>query len=326
MTTPATEVDDSQQAAKSGILDKVAGYVVAAINDADEQDAAVRVQELRQRMPAAATDELAEVLIRHKCRQAGAIGAVTSGASIIPGLGTVAALTFGVAADIGLTFKLQAELVLEMAAAYEHPLSQAEKQRVVMLITGISAGANQVLNKVGREIAESATERLASKSLAKAIPVLGVAASAGTNVASTYVIGRRAQAYFSQGEAVIGNWADSMRAITGVDERRLTGWLAETTQESWQLVSERAQDATGVVITAGKSLGELAVVSANRTGAAVAGASQSVWRRLRAAPGKVWHGVRSMAAGIGRLLTAPFRWLRRRRQTKDSPPVSSGSG
>lgn len=324
MTTSAAKVDDGQATAKSGILDKVAGYVVSAINDADEQDAAARVQELRQRLPAAAADELAEVLIRQKCRQAGAIGAVTSGASIIPGLGTVAALTFGVAADIGLTFKLQAELVLEMAAAYEHPLTQAEKQRVVMLITGISAGANQVLNKVGREIAESATERLASKSLAKAIPVLGVAASAGTNVASTYIIGRRAQAYFSQGEAAIGNWADSMRAIAGVDERRLTGWLAETTQESWQLVSERAQDATEVVITAGKSLGELVVVSANRTSAAVASASQSVWRRLYAAPGKVWHGVRSMAAGISRLLTAPFRWLRRRRQTKDSAKIPSG--
>ncbi len=313
MTTPSTEVGGSQQAAKGGVFDKVAGYVVAAINDADELSAAARVQELRQQMPAATIDEVAEILIRQKCRQAGAVGAVTSGAAVIPGLGTVAALTFGVAADIGLTFKLQAELVLEMAAAYGHPLTQAEKQRVVMLITGISAGANQVLNKVGREIAESATERLASKSLAKAIPVLGVAASAGTNVASTYVIGRRAQAYFSQGEAAMGNWADSMRAVTGVDERRLTGWLAETTQQSWQLVSERAQDAAGVVITTGHSLGELVVVGANRAGTAVTNAGQSIWRRLRAVGGWLWGGARRVVTGMGRLLTAPIRWLRRRR-------------
>ena len=122
----------------------------------------------------------------------------------------------------------------------------------------------------------------------------------------------------------MGSWADSMRAITGVDERRLTGWLTETTQQSWQLVSERAQDAAGVAITAGHSLGELVVIGANRAGTAVTNAGQSIWRRLRAVAGSLWRGVWRVAAGIGRLLTAPLRWLRRRRQSKGSSQTSSG--
>ena len=97
------------------------------ISKADAKAAAATVDSLKINQPNATAEELVDQLIKRKCRQAGSIGAVTSGAAIIPGLGTVAAMTFGVAADIGMTFKLQAELVLEIAAVYERELSEAEK-------------------------------------------------------------------------------------------------------------------------------------------------------------------------------------------------------
>ncbi|MCB0063585.1 MAG: hypothetical protein KDE19_15790, partial [Caldilineaceae bacterium] len=42
----------------------------------DEKEAAERIQKLRAKHPAATQDDLAEKVIRNKCMQAGAIGAV----------------------------------------------------------------------------------------------------------------------------------------------------------------------------------------------------------------------------------------------------------
>lgn len=271
----------------SGIMDEVMDRITKAISHADEAAAAERVDTLRASRPEATTAELVKLLIRQKCLQTGAVGAVTSGASMIPGLGTMVSLTFGVAADIGLTFKMQAELVLEIAAAHGHQLSPTEKRNAVLIVTGISSGANKLLEKAGEQIAKKATERLAEKSITKAIPVLGVAASAGSNILSTYIIGQRANAYFSLGREAVGGWSESVRAITGVDERVVMGWLTETTERSWRLINSSAQSAVGAVIVAGQSAGEVIVISASKVSEILSGASQGVIQGISSATGTV---------------------------------------
>jgi hypothetical protein len=169
---------------------------------------------------------------------------------------------------------MQAELVLEIAAAHGHQLSPTEKRNAVLIVTGISSGGNKLLEKAGEQIAKKATERLVEKSIAKAIPVLGVAASAGSNILSTYVIGRRANAYFSLGPKAVGDWGESLQALTGVDERVIIGWLAETTERSWELASSGVQNVAGAVIVASKSAGEVVVLGAGKAGEAVAGAGR----------------------------------------------------
>jgi hypothetical protein len=265
----------------------ILGLVDQAIANVDEEAAAGRVAALRKANPEASAAELVELLVKQKCMQTGAVGAVTSGAALVPGLGTLVSLTFGVAADIGVTFKMQAELVVEIASVYERKLTPAEKRSAVMLVTGLSAGASQALRKAGQRIAEEAGERLAQKSITKAIPVLGVAASAGTNILFTYAIGRRAQAYFSLGPEAVGDWGESLRALTGVDERMVAGWLTETTERSWRLVSQSAQNAAGAVIVAGKSAGEVVVVGAGKAGEAIAGVGQGIASGAGAAAGTV---------------------------------------
>jgi hypothetical protein len=270
-----------------GIMDEVMDRITKAISQADEAAAVDRVDNLRASRPEATTAELVDLLIWQKCLQTGAVGAVTSGASIIPGLGTMVSLTFGVAADIGFTFKMQAELVLEIAAAHGHQLSPTEKRNAVLIVTGISSGANKLLEKAGEQIAKKATERLAEKSIAKAIPVFGVAASAGSNILSTYIIGRRANAYFSLGPEAVGAWAESLRALTGVDERMIMGWLTETTERSWQLINSSAQSAAGAVIVAGQSAGEVIIINAGKVSEILSGASQGVVQGISSATGTV---------------------------------------
>jgi uncharacterized protein (DUF697 family) len=283
----AAEKGRKKSKSKSAVSLDILSLVDQAIANVDEAAAAGRVTALRKANPEASAAELAELLVKQKCMQTGAVGAVTSGAALVPGLGTLVSLTFGVAADIGVTFKLQAELVVEIASVYERKLTPAEKRNVVMLVTGLSAGASQALRKAGQRIAEEAGERLAQKSITKAIPVLGVAASAGTNILFTYAIGRRAQAYFSLGPEAVGDWGESLRALTGVDERMVTGWLTETTERSWRLVSQSAQSAAGAVIVAGKSAGEVVVVGAGKAGEAIAGVGQGIASGASTAAGTV---------------------------------------
>lgn len=301
---------------EGGMGEQLLNVMMRAVSKADERAAQERVAALRAKHPDGKVDELADMLIKSKCFQTGAIGAVTSATAIIPGLGTVASLTFGIAADIGMTFKLQAELVLEMAALYGHTLSPSEKRSVVMLVTGMSAGANRLLNKAGQEIAQKATERLVQKSISKAIPVLGVAASGGANIVSTYIIGQRAKAYFRLGPDEMGDWDAQVRALTGVDEQKLVTWLSETTERSWHAVSDSVQQATGVVIGAGRSLGEIVVQQASRAGSAATHTGKVLVDGAGTATGAVVRLGKQGGAGLVRagkwVLRAPVavgRWV-----------------
>lgn len=277
---------------QSGLVDGLMDYLQKAISSADEQAAANRVIAARRKNPVATDEALAERLIKQKCLQTGMVGAVTTGTAVIPGLGTLAALTFGVAADIALTFKMQAELVLELAAVYRHELNPQEKRNTILLVTGVSAGANRLLSRTGTRIAERASQRLAERSIVKAIPVLGVAASAGTNMLTTYVIGRRAQAYFMLGPEGVEDWSESVRAVTGMDERKLVGWLTEAAENGWELVRGMPQDVAGAVIAAGKSAGELMLVGAGKARNMIVGAGKAAARGAGTAAGAV--------AGLGK--------------------------
>ncbi len=204
------------------LADKLLDRIGKAIDETDEKAAAERVTAVRAAHPHESLDKLADRLTYAKCRETALIGATTSAAAIIPGVGTFAGLTLGVAADLGVTFKLQAELVLELAALYGHALNPAEKRRLVMLITGLSAGTTALAHSAGKGISRRVTARVGSKVVAGALPVVGVAASASTNALITYAIGQRAKAYFSLGPEAMGNWRLTAQAITGLNRELLT--------------------------------------------------------------------------------------------------------
>jgi hypothetical protein len=80
--------------------------------------------------------------------------------------------------------------------------------------------------KAGEKAAAKIAEKYALKSVVKFLPVIGIVASAGTNVLATYVIGRRAEAYFRLGPEAVGSWTDSLRTLSGVDERDIRTWIS----------------------------------------------------------------------------------------------------
>lgn len=262
--------------------------ITNVISSADAEAASKTVDALRKSKPEATTDEIVDLLIRRKCMQTGSVGAITSGAAIIPGIGTISAITFGVAADIGMTFKLQAELTLEIAYAYGRELTENEKRRIILGITGMSAGVNTGLQKAGQQIATKATAQLAQKSVVKAIPFIGVAASSGTNMVTTYLIGQRAKAYFSQGPEAVDSWGDKARVLSGVDERKLVGWLGETTENSWQLLSGSSRAVTDTVLVTGRSTGKAILVYTDKTKSSIAAGTRSMVQMVSGGLSSIW--------------------------------------
>ncbi|HEU5316171.1 MAG TPA: hypothetical protein VFX49_08695 [Chloroflexota bacterium] len=195
------------------------------VDDADEAQAIERVRTLRDAHPDWTTQQLVDELVMRKVRQTASIGAATAAASVIPVLGTIVALTVGAVADLGATLRLQSELLLEIAEVYARRLSKEEKRRAFMLIAGLSAGGARLVSRGGSRLSLRLTERFAERWLARALPFAGIAVAAGTNALSTYLIGRRATAYFALGPEAVGSWTESLRALSGVDERRLASWV-----------------------------------------------------------------------------------------------------
>lgn len=235
---------------KSGLPARLVDRLAKVIDETDETAAAARVTKLRASHPEATAEELTEMLINHKCRDTAVVGASTSGLALIPGLGTVASLTLGIAADFGITFKMQAELVLEIAAVYGHQMTPEEKRRVVMTVTGLSVGTTTVAHRVGSNISKRVTARVASKYVTKAVPFVGMAASAGTNAAMTYFIGKRAQAYFSLGPEEMQDWRTFLPALTGLDREK----LVEGAKAGGELALKAGDTAvTGIRTAAGKA-------------------------------------------------------------------------
>jgi len=285
---PAIQVEVNTKA------NKIMDTIFKVVSDVDLESAAERVRELKEANPTATREELSKQLTLNKAKSTATVGAVTAGAGLIPGVGTVAAVTLGAAADIGATFKLQAELVLEIAALYEYPLTQEEKQRIVMAITGLSAGTTTLARKAAQSATIKVGEKFAFKSVMKVLPVIGVVASASTNVLSTYIIGQRADAYFRLGPDAVGSWSDSLRAITGVDERNVARLLADRGKTTGAAIAigagkagEVGKVAGGVVVS---GAGKAAVVM----GSGAKKAGQTAQRGVKAYFRwfvKLWKGI-----------------------------------
>lgn len=239
--------------AGEGLASRAFAQVLKGLSDADAEAAARRVRALRERHPNLGPEELAERLIGRACKRTAAVGAVSSGAALLPGIGTLTALTAGLAADLAATFKLQAELVLEIAAAFEAPLSSLDEQKLILLVTGVSTGSNALLNRASQQVTARLGARLAGRGALKALPVVGLVASSGTNALATYVIGRRAVAYFDRGPEALTSWKDSLRALSGVDERKLGSWLADSGRGAASALGEGAGSVGAAVLRAGRA-------------------------------------------------------------------------
>lgn len=93
---------------------------------------------------------------------AGGVGAALP--SVIPGIGQVASIAGGAAADVALSMKFQIEMVMELATVYGHDISEIEGQRLCYLIAGLGA-VGQATSQGANKMASSAFIRVVNENL-----------------------------------------------------------------------------------------------------------------------------------------------------------------
>ncbi|PKL75186.1 MAG: hypothetical protein CVV27_16685 [Candidatus Melainabacteria bacterium HGW-Melainabacteria-1] len=201
-----------------------------------------RVEALRIELPEASDDELIELLIKRKCQHTAKVGAATSAVSVVPVLGSFFAMTIGMVIDFGAVITAQAELVLEIAEVYGIQQSDVQRRETVFVVLGIGAGIEQIGSMATQRVFYRLAHHYSRRGLAKALPLMGIAASAGINAFSTYLIGKRAQVYFQQGPTKLGDWKDSLRAVSGLDERKLMTWLNDQGQMVSKQVNQKLSE------------------------------------------------------------------------------------
>ena len=247
-------------------VDNVMRTMVGTIDDQHIAAAKARVEGLRARYPGATADELAEKAIRQKCIDTGGVGVASSLPGLIPGIGSLVVASAGLVVDIRKTMEMQKELVLELAAIYDREITPADRRNLLLLVGGVDSGNKLVVKAAGELTAKLSlklSSEFTSKALAKAIPVAGIATSAAVNVVSTYLVGRRAQAYLRADPALADTWDDALRTLSGVDERELSKWLVTSLDQAQGGLIASAQRVGGAIGNAGRAAGNKVAGPAN---------------------------------------------------------------
>ncbi len=222
------------QLEETGQIDKVArvgkripglGMVLRVIDSVNEGEAVQRVEAMQKANPNLDHDAIARKLIRDKAKQTGMVGASTSAVDLIPGVGSLTAITVGVSADILTTLRLQTELIVELGHLYGHDLSRTERRTAVLAVTGLGVGLDAASRSLGRRVALRLGEEYAEKSIVKVLPVIGIVGSAGINAISTEIIGNRAVAYF-KGEDLLPFRQQVTRAVGKTGQALQSGFQA----------------------------------------------------------------------------------------------------
>jgi hypothetical protein len=130
-----------------------------AMRRTDRALARKRVARLQAAFPEASRERLFKLLVRNKCLQAGAIGAVTAITGAIPGLNRMAAFALGPLADSALVSALQAELVVEIFALYDMEMPEHGERIAILAIAATNLGADEIAREASRWMTQRAGNR-----------------------------------------------------------------------------------------------------------------------------------------------------------------------
>ena len=222
--TAAAAGDGDPSPKKDWTLLNAVEFVLAKPEDIKRQTDAI-LNKYRKRYRSERDEEdvkemVANKVIKNYSYMTAFSGGVTALAGVIPGLGTLASVTGGAAADIALCMKFQVEMVMALAHVYEHDILAEEERRLCFIIAGLGA-INQATQKGAKEVGSKAFTKMVQqylkgsslaavkeifkrvgvtftrKGLEKAVP-FGVGAVIGftVNKTLTWFIGIRSRDYF----------------------------------------------------------------------------------------------------------------------------------
>lgn len=177
-------------------------------------------------------DEQFQALLRSACIKAAGVGALSALVGAIPGAGVLLRFTLGELVDVAAVTAIQEQLIEDTLTLYQLPLPDALRKPLIAQISSLGAGASIGVDALGRTLLGRFGSKLGGPLFGRVVPLIGVMTSAIGNAATTYAIGRRAEAFAKMGAAPADTLADVFRAFTGVDERRIWEWSLAATKEA----------------------------------------------------------------------------------------------
>jgi hypothetical protein len=212
-----------------------------AVRRTDRALAHKRVAKLREAFPEVSQDKLHRLLVRNKCLQAGAIGALTAITGAIPGVGRIASFALGPLADSALVSALQAELVIETFALYDMEMPEHGERIAILAIAATNLGADEIAREASRWITQRAGRWIGARWLRRAWPIANIGTSAATNIAMTYAIGNRTQALCKIRDATISDWPDLFRRVALIDQDTMMNWAGKAARSAIEQATENAR-------------------------------------------------------------------------------------
>ncbi len=212
-----------------------------AVRRTDRALAHKRVAKLRESFPGASRERLHRLLVRNKCLQAGAIGALTAITGAIPGIGRVASFALGPLADTAMVSALQAELVIEIFALYDAQMPEHGEKIAILAIAATNLGADEIAREASRWLTHQAGRWIGARWLKRAWPVANIATAAATNIAVTYAIGNRTQALCQIRDATVTDWPTLFRRVALIDQDTMMKWAGTAARTAIEQATESAR-------------------------------------------------------------------------------------
>lgn len=163
-------------------------------------------------------------LLRGKCAQAAAIGALGAVAEALPGAGKALRLVSGGLLDAGMLATTQRDLIDRIFDLYELRMPASARRAMLDQLALLGAGAGAAGDSLSRGLLRRGLLRIGGAFAQRALPLAAIGTSAFANAASTYALGQRARTFARLGGMPVTNLADAVRGFTGIDERRIARW------------------------------------------------------------------------------------------------------
>jgi uncharacterized protein (DUF697 family) len=193
--------------------------------------AAIEPIEIPASKPRALTDAERErrfnLLLQTTCLKAGTAAAIATITRRVPFLGRLTPVILGSVGETLALSKIQQQLVRDVIALYGVELSELEERGVVLLATAANVGAKELSKATVDQLVKQLGGVLYRPVLARVLPLAAVATEISAAVASTYAVGKRAQALCKLPGTGARDLSDLLRGLSGIDQSRLFKWSAE---------------------------------------------------------------------------------------------------
>lgn len=167
------------------------------------------------------------LILQTACLKAGTAAAITTITRKVPLLGKLAPVVLGSMAETVALAKIQKQLVREILELYELELTEAEEQGVILLATAANIGAQQLSKRTVEQLIKQFAGLLYRPVLARVLPIAALVTEIAASVASTYAVGKRAQALCLLPGTGVRNLGELFRGLSGIDQTRLFKWSGE---------------------------------------------------------------------------------------------------